>query len=269
MAGDWIPMQKELWECPQVVRILSAMCPQDVRDVSARMRRKCEIIGAMFRVWGIFDTFTEDGILHGYTAETLNETVGIERFAENLAHVGWLVIREDSLEMPGFSRHLGKSAKRRMRDAERKRDTRRDVRNPSAKCPQNVRNEADKKRTTEQKRTEEKSIDAKASITSAFETWWTSYPKKVSKDAAAKAYVKAIRSIGGNPGDAATSLLNASLPRFERLARRDTQYIPNAATWLNSRGWEDDLEAISPQAKAIFGPGQNYDPNHDYEAEAF
>jgi len=154
MAGDWIPMRKDLWDCPEVVRILSATCPQNVRSAADKMRRKCEVVGALFKTWSIFDTFSEDGTLAGYDAESLNEMVGVENWAENLQHVGWLVIGEGSLEMPSFTTYLSKSAKRRMKDAERKNA----VRKVSAKCPQNVRNDADKKRTTEQNRTEQKSI---------------------------------------------------------------------------------------------------------------
>ena len=153
MAGDWIPMRSDLWDCPQVVRILSAMCPQDVRTVSETVRIKSELIGALFRLWSLFDTYTDDGILQGYDAVTLNQMVGIDDFAENLEAVGWLKIRPNALEMPGFSRHLGQSAKRRMRDAQRKRDSRKSA---SASCPQNVRSGADKKRTTEQNRTSKK-----------------------------------------------------------------------------------------------------------------
>jgi hypothetical protein len=153
MAGDWIPMRKDLWDCPEVVRILSATCPQNVRNTADKMRRKCEVVGALFKTWSIFDTFSEDGTLAGYDADSLNEMVGLENWAQNLQHVGWLLITEDSLEMPSFTTYLSKSAKRRMKDAERKKD----VRKTSAVRPQNVRIVADKKRTTEEKRTEEKS----------------------------------------------------------------------------------------------------------------
>jgi len=144
MAGEWIAMRHDLWECPQVVRILSAMCPQDVRNVSARVR----IMGALYRTWCLIDRFADDGILHGYTAETLDAEVDIPGWSENLQQVGWLVIEPQHLVIPEFESHFGCSAKRRMQDAKRKRVARQS-------CPQSVRTPADKKRTTEQKRTEE------------------------------------------------------------------------------------------------------------------
>src|SRR5690606_37140822 len=147
MAGDWIKMRTNLWDHPKVVRIVSALCPQSVHDMSAR----CRVIGALYRTWALADAFTEDGTLDGYTAEALNAAVGIEGWAETLQHVGWLTINEQSLVVPRFNDHNGQSAKRRAEDARRKRG----VRKASAKRPQNVRNDADKMRTREEKRRED------------------------------------------------------------------------------------------------------------------
>jgi hypothetical protein len=121
------------------------MCPHHVRDVSTRVR----IMGALYRTWCLVDRFAEDGILHGYTAEALDAEVDIEGWAEQLQQVGWLIIEPQQLAIPEFESHFSQSTKRRMRDAKRKRTSRNS-------CPQNVRSAADKKRTTEQKRTEEK-----------------------------------------------------------------------------------------------------------------
>lgn len=112
-------------------------------------------------------------------------------------------------------------------------------------------------------RREEGKKERTISLSTDFDLWYLHYPKKASKNAAAKAYAKATKTIA--PAD----LLAASLPRLRQLAKRDPQYIPNPATWLNSGGWQDDLDAIAPAAKSAFGPGQNYDPNHDYSKEVF
>lgn len=145
MAGDWIKMRTNLWDHPKVVRIVSALCPQSVHDMSAR----CRVIGALYRTWALADAFTEDGTLDGYTAEALNAAVGIEGWAENLQRVGWLVINEQSLMVPRFEDHNGQSAKRRAEDAKRKRI----VRKSSAKCPQRCGHNADQRR--EEKRRED------------------------------------------------------------------------------------------------------------------
>lgn len=152
MAGDWIPMRTDLWECPEVVRLLSAICPDSVRDPSKAVREKSKIIGALFRTWALFDTYTDDGILHGYTAEVLNASVGMDNWAENLQHIGWLAINEQSVVMPEFNVWLSSSAKARLKDAQRKRNERKEA---SEDCPKPVRKSADKNRTTGQDRTGE------------------------------------------------------------------------------------------------------------------
>ena len=121
--------------------------------------------------------------------------------------------------------------------------------------PANTIEEGNKSRREEGKK--------KVSTSSDFDQWYSLYPKKVGKGAAAKAYAKAVKSI--SPAE----LLAASIPRLAELAKRDPQFIPHPATWLNSGGWQDDITAITPAAKSAFGPGQNYDPNHDYESEKF
>lgn len=166
-------MQTALWDAPEVVRILSAMfpqnvrnerdtlsvpCPTPVRSMSERARAKCEIIGALFRTWTLFDTHSDNGELFGYDAEALNEFVGIPGWAENLQHVGWLVITPQSVTMPGFEKWMSKSAKRRLQDADRKRRQRSESpESTSAKCPQPVRKMSAGSVTREEKRREEKS----------------------------------------------------------------------------------------------------------------
>ena len=149
MAGDWIPMRTDLWDCPEVVRILSAICPDFVRDPSKAVRVKSEIVGAMFRTWSLFDTYTSDGVLEGYTAETLDITVGIEGWASHLERVGWLAIEPQRLVMPSFDAWLSSSAKARLKDAQRKRNERKQ---PPADRPNPVQNFPDKNRTTGEER---------------------------------------------------------------------------------------------------------------------
>lgn len=157
MAGEWIPVRVDLFGCPQVVQILSRVCPDCVRNKSERVRKTSEVVGALIRMWSLFDRHTDDGELHGYTTFILDDEVGIDGFAEAVASVGWLLIEANSLKMPEFSKYLSTSAKTRMKDAQRKREQRA----ASEKCPENVQNDSDKKRTTEEKRIEEKRIEDK------------------------------------------------------------------------------------------------------------
>lgn len=116
MAGDWIPMVHGLADSVEVVRIAAA--------TRAKAKQKhtpnaYETVGALHRVWCIADAQTDDGRLEGYTPEYLDAQVGIPGFAKAMADVGWLIIEPQALVIPHFSEHLGRSAKRRMRESKR------------------------------------------------------------------------------------------------------------------------------------------------------
>jgi hypothetical protein len=117
------------------------------------MRTTSLVIGALARTWSLFDRFSADGILDGYTSDWLDSHIGLDGWSLNLQHVGWLIVEEQSLCMPHFARWLGRSAKTRLKDAQRKKSERQNV---SEKCPKNVRIDPDKNRTTVQYRREEK-----------------------------------------------------------------------------------------------------------------
>ena len=141
MAGDWIKMRLDLQTHPKVVRILSATKADKFR-----------VIGGLHAVWSVFDTHSADGRLDGYSPETLDHIIGWPGFAAAMISVGWLALDgEEALLLPEYDEHNGKSGKRRAEDQKRKREDRKTpepVRNSSA-------NEADKKRTREEKRREE------------------------------------------------------------------------------------------------------------------
>lgn len=264
MAGDWIPMKVDLWECPEVVRILSAICPQNVRDVSAtcphdvhtmseRTRAKCEVIGALHRTWSLFDQHSDDGVLHGYDAFSLNEAVGIHNWAENLQHVGWLIINEDSLEMPGFSRFLGQSAKKRIKDAERKRRVRSlsekertDVRVMSEKCPQKNGPEkrTEQKRTRKQKRVNtdgSQGVKSQSQYTTSFEQFWESYPppRKRDKRDAFKAWNSELAK------GASAELLIQKAKEYASSDLGSGEFSKMPAAWLRAGAYEDPRESWS------------------------
>ena len=73
---------------------------------------------------------------------------------------------------------------------------------------------------------------------SAFGAFWSAYPKKVGKGAAEKAFSKL-----------SPSLLPQMLSAIDAQKQSDQwkkdggQFIPNPATWLNQRRWEDELPA--------------------------
>ncbi|WP_116295127.1 DnaT-like ssDNA-binding domain-containing protein [Enterobacter kobei] len=133
MAGDWIKMRADLHTHPKVVRMASALKADRLR-----------IVGGLHSAWCLFDVHSVDGLLDGYSADTLDDLIGFPGFSRVMMAVGWLEENGESLVMPRFEAHNGQSAKRRAQDADRKRN----VRKASA-------SEADKKRTREEKRRED------------------------------------------------------------------------------------------------------------------
>jgi hypothetical protein len=117
MAGDWIKMRSDLFTHPKVVRIASAVKADTLRTV-----------GGLMSVWCLFGAHSTDGILDGYTPETLDDHLRWPGFAAAMTLVNWLHITKDengeSLALPEFDTHNGQSAKRRVQDADRKREGR-------------------------------------------------------------------------------------------------------------------------------------------------
>ena len=86
-----------------------------------------------------------------------------------------------------------------------------------------------------------------------FDRFWSAYPKKVAKDTAKKAFAK------HKPDEAMTGVMLAALEKHKRTdqwTRDGGQFIPNPATWLNQKRWEDELPKPFIGKKTVF---QAYD----------
>jgi hypothetical protein len=216
MAGDWIKMRSDLHSHPKIVRMASA--------TKADRHR---IVGGLHAVWCLFDIHSVDGRLDGYTLETLDDMVAFPGIAEAMRLVGWIEIDGDSLVMRDFETHNGQSAKRRANDAERKRA----VRNVSAE-------EADKTRTREEKRREEKTPSTKADGEPAgFADFWAVWPQSERKVAKKQCAMK-WKAKNFN------SQLPAIVAHIEAMKQskqwRDG-YEPAPLTYLNQERWGDGL----------------------------
>lgn len=85
---------------------------------------------------------------------------------------------------------------------------------------------------------------------SEFETFWSTYPRRVGKGNAERAFVKAAKRAG------AETIIDAAARWVDYWDRSNTdmQFIPHPATWLNRHGWEDEIPPIpAPATKS----GQN------------
>lgn len=222
MAGDWIKMRLELQSHPKVVRILSATSSDKFR-----------VIGGLHAVWSIFDQHSEDGVLNGYTPELMDHIIGWPGFSDAMIGVGWLVKKDaQTLVMPEFSEHNGKSAKRRAEDQKRKRDSRK----ASENSPRSVRNLSAEMRTREEKR-RDKNISC-SSADERFADFWSIYPRKVGKDKALAAWKrKKLDAIA----DQIIEHVQIRIRR-DRQWLEDQKYIPHPTTFLNRGGWKDEYE---------------------------
>lgn len=81
---------------------------------------------------------------------------------------------------------------------------------------------------------------------SSFREFWNTYPRRAGKQAAIKAYCKALKTT-----DAETVIKGAA--RFRDDPNREDQFTPHPATWLNQGRWDDEplpsrLRAVDSRA---------------------
>jgi len=79
-----------------------------------------------------------------------------------------------------------------------------------------------------------------------FLEFWTDYPRKVGKRAAATAFAAAVKR-GTHPDDILDGLDRAR-PKMELL---DERYRPHPTTWLNQDRWHDEPDTVDPVLRAL------------------
>ena len=102
MAGDWIKLQKDTPDKPEVLAIASRL--QIDSDA---------VVGKLVRIWSWFDTHTVDGNAISVTFSLLDRLAGVAGFAEQMTLVGWLEQDGHILHLPNFEYHNGETAKKR------------------------------------------------------------------------------------------------------------------------------------------------------------
>ena len=102
MAGDWLPIQKDLFEAIEVLQIAGQL-------------KKCrfQVLGKLVKVWAWFDTHTADGVASGIDASFLDDMVEQKGFAAAMQAAGWLDISDNGLLIPNFEHRIGQSGKSR------------------------------------------------------------------------------------------------------------------------------------------------------------
>ena len=89
-----------------------------------------------------------------------------------------------------------------------------------------------------------------------FDAFWEAYPRKRSKGQAEKTWVKL------NPDDNLLKEILAGLENAKRSVdwqKDGGQFIPYPATWLNAKGWEDELPVTrdSPTTEKDYNSGRD------------
>jgi hypothetical protein len=236
----------------------------EVMQIAFRLgKSRHEVAGILMELWEWADeNVTTDETASGFdpdncpgtvrlgeqSGQLLDATIGVAGLADALSAVGWIQVRSGSLVFPKFGRHNGKSAKARALDSARKRAERANtVRNVSGSEPDKVRTRREEKRREEETPPNpppgggakpKKPADEHPH----FAAFWTAYPRKTAKPAAAKAFAKIA------PDDATFAAMLAALDRQRRSpgwVKDGGQFIPHPATWLNGRRWEDQPPEVS------------------------
>jgi hypothetical protein len=87
--------------------------------------------------------------------------------------------------------------------------------------------------------------DAIATGASEFERFWKAYPKKVGKGEAQKAWKK-----NGHPGVERIEAVLARARATTKWLEENGRFIPNPATWLNQKRWDDEYITIEDERDA-------------------
>lgn len=144
MAGDWIPRDKRLTHKQEVVRVAS-MTGLSQREVAATLED----------FWSWADDQTEDGFLPGISVTLLSHIIRDtdETFWRAVVSVGWLEEFTTGVRIPNFDNWMGKSAKKRLRAAQRQRRSRHNRTPENPPVTDSSRDECDKSVTTGEDRT--------------------------------------------------------------------------------------------------------------------
>lgn len=154
MAGDWIKLQKDTPEKPEVL----AMATRLGIDPDA-------VVGKLVRIWSWFDTHTVDGNAQSVTFALLDRISGVTGFAEQMMFVGWLVESGSMITLPNFSYHNGETAKSRALGKNRQEKRRSNAKSNANSVTNSVTNALPEKRREEKSYSVSKDTGDKSPIT--------------------------------------------------------------------------------------------------------
>lgn len=238
MPENWIKVEKTTPGKPELLGIAAVL------EVHPN-----EALGLCVRFWMWADDQLESRHARRVTKSALDAHLGRNGLSDALVSVGWLQVRNGSLEVPNFDRHLGASAKKRANSAERSRKHRQSfVTQPS-------RSERDETVTPSYSLSNtQKEFFEGFDFDNAFDEFWKAYPLKQNKTPARKAWEKAIQRIAKKERiglDSAAQRIKLAADDYRAfLGGQDsppkTKY---AQGWLNDESYENDYSELLNESK--------------------
>jgi len=154
MAGDWIKLQKDTPDKPEVLAIATRLN----LDPDA-------VVGKLVRIWSWFDTHTVDGNAVSVTFAFLDRLTGVTGFSEQVALVGWLEQNGHDITLPHFDFHNGETAKKRAMGKNRSEKHRSNALSDANSNASSVTNPSPEKRREEKSNTVAKATGGKPPMT--------------------------------------------------------------------------------------------------------
>lgn len=245
MSGDWIKMRVNLWDDPRVGRVC---------DLTGA--KEAAVIGSLYWLWTTADQHSADGILPGLSMQQIDRKTGLRGFAAALVAIGWLADHPEGVRVVHFDEHNGASAKKRAETARRVANHRYGNAQETQKYANGNADSVTTALARDREEKKEKPPKPPATPSASlhrfppgFETLWAEYPRKVGKDAAAKAFAKR------RPDDALLSAMVSAVRtqrQSEQWQRDGGQFIPHLSTWLNGGRWADEEQPCAPQRDDVF-----------------
>lgn len=231
MAADWIPCE------------LSLFGKREVLAVARETRRsRFEVAGLLLAFWGWFSTESADGAIAGVSTTQLRSIIGgDDKFWRAVVQTGWLTETETGIAIPNADRWVSRGAKARLQKNRRQatwRDGDVDV-DQSTDETADPSTDSPTTGTVQYKKKEQSTI-----LSLSFGRFWAVYPKHVAKSVAQRAWQKL------NPStELVDGILNV-LGQQKESRQWQEGFVPNPATWINQRRWEDEPMAAAPYRRA-------------------
>ncbi len=224
MAGDWIPMRVDLAEDPAVIAIAEATGLDEFA-----------VIGRLHRLWSWANSQLKDGHATSVTAKWVDRYVNAVDFASSMVKARWLTLTPKGVTFPKFDEWNSQGGKRRLLAAKRQRKSR------HADVTQSTQQKCDQRRE-EESRVKNPPKPPAVEEPDGFDRFWSAWPKRVAKEAAVRAW----RALKPSPVLIETIIADVvARSTSEQWAREGRRVVPNPATYLNQKRWQDEQPSPS------------------------